>query len=323
MRTLLLTLCGLLLPLPALAHVSYVIDEQARGGSMGSDWAFFFSPLTQIHNIFLILATLLVVVALPLFIRKSRLAHTYFAHIRERLAGYKQYVPWIVRLSLGIALIGAGSAGALISPTLSDMPAYSFIQIAIGFCILSGFLLVPAVILTIALYAMAVFINPYLIGNIEIAILALAVLIYGDSRPGIDHIVGIPFGLKLSQLQEYIPLLLRIGIGGAMVYLAIFEKFLNPHMSEMVISNFSLTSVVPVSEAMWVMGAGAVELLVGLLLILGKWTRTSAVVTIVILTLTFFYFGEDVYSHVTLFGTLSALIILGGGKLSLDNRRTE
>jgi uncharacterized membrane protein YphA (DoxX/SURF4 family) len=67
-----------------------------------------------------------------------------------------------------------------------------------------------------------------------------------------------------------------------------------------------------------VLSAGAVECLVGILLVLGFKTRLISAIAFAILTLSFFFFGEDVYSHITLFGILSVLFVSGAGKMSVD-----
>jgi uncharacterized membrane protein YphA (DoxX/SURF4 family) len=54
-------------------------------------------------------------------------------------------------------------------------------------------------------------------------------------------------------------------------------------------------------------------------LFLGFKTRLISVIAFVVLSLSFFYFGEEVYSHVTLFSVLSVLFVTGGGKLIIDN----
>jgi uncharacterized membrane protein YphA (DoxX/SURF4 family) len=96
-----------------------------------------------------------------------------------------------------------------------------------------------------------------------------------------------------------------------MVYLALFEKLLNPHLSELVVDKFNLTAVVPVSPQMWVVSVGIIELVIGLVLLL-KWKpRLISVITFLVLIMTFFGFREAVYAHVTLFGVLSAILILG------------
>jgi uncharacterized membrane protein YphA (DoxX/SURF4 family) len=99
-----------------------------------------------------------------------------------------------------------------------------------------------------------------------------------------------------------------------------FPPFI-PHVSELVVQKFALTQYIPVSAAMWVFAVGMIELVVGVLLLIGFQVRLVSIITFTILIVTFFFFKEDVYSHVTLFGTLSVLMITGAGPLSLDRIR--
>ena len=69
---------------------------------------------------------------------------------------------------------------------------------------------------------------------------------------------------------------------------------------------------------MWVLSVGIIELVIGIVLLLGWFTRTTSIVAIIVLSCTFFFFKEAVYSHVTLFSILAATTIEGGGKLSID-----
>jgi uncharacterized membrane protein YphA (DoxX/SURF4 family) len=107
-----------------------------------------------------------------------------------------------------------------------------------------------------------------------------------------------------------------------MMFLAVYEKFLNPHLSEIVVYNYHLTSIIPVISEMWVLSAGIIEFLVGLFLFLGFKTRLTSAIAFIVFSLSFFYFGEEVYSHVTLFSVLSVLFVTGGVKLSIDNFKT-
>jgi uncharacterized membrane protein YphA (DoxX/SURF4 family) len=181
-----------------------------------------------------------------------------------------------------------------------------------------GFLLAPALWVVIGLFLSALFREPYLVGNAEFLASALALVVLGVRRPGADDILGIPFSAPLSHFKKYVPFILRVGIGGAMLFLAIYEKFLNPQTSAMVVVKAHLENVLPVSQNLWVLGAGLVEALVGLALLIGFETRIAAAVAFVVLSLSFFYFGEDVYSHITLFSVLSALFTFGGGAYSVD-----
>jgi len=103
-----------------------------------------------------------------------------------------------------------------------------------------------------------------------------------------------------------------------MMFLVLYEKFLNPHWSRLVVENYHLTSIIPVSPAMWVLSAGLIEFMIGFMLFIGLKTRIVAAITFFVLSLSFFYFNEAVYSHITFFITLSIIFITGGGKFSID-----
>ena len=67
------------------------------------------------------------------------------------------------------------------------------------------------------------------------------------------------------------------------------------------------------------LGAALVETGLGIAIILGVLTRFSAVVGFAVLTLALFALPDDpVIAHVALFGLSSLLVILGGGRWSLD-----
>jgi uncharacterized membrane protein YphA (DoxX/SURF4 family) len=74
-----------------------------------------------------------------------------------------------------------------------------------------------------------------------------------------------------------------------------------------------------VSPELWVLGAAVTETSLGIAILLGIMTRFSAIVGFAVLTLALFALPDDpVTAHVALFGLSSALVILGGGRWSLD-----
>ena len=307
-----------LAPLTVFAHVGYVVPEHAIRQKSGVDLDFLFSALRDPLNVGLIIGTIFAIAAIYFALKRSSLFMDRIAFLQNRIGSYLELTPWMMRLSLGIALIGAGTSHALISPALADAPLFSFAQILLGFLLLAGFLLTPAVLLTILLFLVAIIQNFYLIGNLDFFALAISLLILANPKPGLDDFLGIPQNQWLQSLKNWVPPILRIGIGGAMMFLALYEKFLNPHLSRLVVEDYSLISVIPVSSAMWVLSAGLIEFLVGFLLAIGFHTRLVAAIAFLVLTLSFFYFHEAVYSHITLFGILSILFVTGGGKASID-----
>jgi uncharacterized membrane protein YphA (DoxX/SURF4 family) len=87
------------------------------------------------------------------------------------------------------------------------------------------------------------------------------------------------------------------------------------------VERYELTSVVPVTPELWVVGAFLVETALGLAIIFGVLTRASAVVGFAVLTLAMFALPDDpVIAHVGLFGLASVLVVLGAGRWSLDRQ---
>lgn len=320
---LLLLLTFVFFPALAYAHVGYVIEDKEFITNSGRDFAFLFKPLAESRYVALMVLVTAAAVVLYLVAVRTGVFKRLKTRIERQAAVYTQYFAWMLRLSLGIALIGAGSSSVLISPAIEGMHVLSFIQILLGFLLLLGFALPLVVCATIVLFLWALFSNVYLFGNVEFLAGAVALLVLADSRPGFDDLFGIPFYSPLSRYKPYVPLILRIGIGSAMIFLAVYEKLLNPHASAAVIEKYALTSVVPVPPALWVLGAGVVELTIGAALLAGFKTRLASAIAFAVLSLSFFYFGEDVYSHITLFGVLSVLFVTGSGKWGVDKLCTN
>jgi len=108
-------------------------------------------------------------------------------------------------------------------------------------------------------------------------------------------------------------------MGVAFVYLGLIEKLGSSDRALQVVTKYDLTAVVPVDPGMWVLGAGLMEIVVGLALVVGLLTRASAATAFVLFTLTLFGLPDDpVLAHVTLFGMASAIFTLGAGPFSLD-----
>ncbi len=310
-RALLLVLTLLIIAPVAQAHVGYLVPLKDAVWSSRT-----VISLPSVFGSGIVWSGILVLVVL-FVVRKrieTRLA-PWWGGVVARAETYQEHVPWILRLSIGIALIGAGSAGQLLSPAESAVPWLASLEVVAGFFLLAGFLLTPSTLFVGLLWIVSVFQQPYLFGNSELFAAVIGLLILADARPGIDHLLGIPSFLGcLTSLRKWLPLVLRIGIGGAMLYLAVFEKFLHPLASTVVVDTYHLQNVIPVNTAAWVYGSGLVESLIGIGLICGKYIRLLAALAFVVLSLSFFYFGEDVYAHVTLFGVLSCVFILGDGK---------
>ncbi len=298
-----------LFPQTAEAHVRYIADDATVEKLSGLDFSYLFEALSDSKNLTIIIISIVSVLVLVWLLPKIGFLRRKFSFIDAHADSYASLVPWMARLSLGIALIGAGTGGYLINPVV-EIALYSQIQIILGFMLLAGFLSVFLAPLVIYLFIFAFLQDWYLLGALDVLVLALLLFIYDSRRPGIDDIIGIP-DIKIKFLHHYVPKIVRVGTGISLTFLAVYEKLLNPHLSAFVVETTNLTNVIPVSPSMWVLSAGSIEAILGIFLILGIRTRLVSVITFIVLALSFFYFKEDVTSHITLFGVMSILFILG------------
>jgi uncharacterized membrane protein YphA (DoxX/SURF4 family) len=264
--------------------------------------------------------------------------------LRETLAGYGDLVPWMLRLSVGLPLVGAGFQGYLFAPTLSfdtgSSPLLRVLFIGLGFCVLFGLATRIASAIGLLAYAWVLLaVDPGVVLAMEYVPVLVALAILGGGRPSADDMLlavastpGSYYGridpvhhLKsfldaaAAPLRRYVPTVLRVGMGVTFVYLGLVQKLADPGSALLVVEKYDLTSVVPVDPGLWVVGAGVTEIAVGLALIAGFFTRGAAALSFVLFTTTLFGLPDDpVLAHVALFGMASAVFTLGSGPLAFD-----
>jgi uncharacterized membrane protein YphA (DoxX/SURF4 family) len=305
------------LPYAAHAHVAYVLPKDHDIGE--AHWTgVILDPLRDPRMLALMAVTILLVVGSYLACRRVKAFRGYTDRLVAAAESDRDLVPWMLRLGVGISLIASGVHGYLVSPIVEATPLMSSIQLICGFALLAGFATGVSALLALGLFVYALAQDPYVIGNAETAASAIALLLFAQARPGIDQIVGLPFVPNLSRWKDWAPTVLRVILGVAMTFLAVWEKFFHVPASVEVVAAFGLDQIVPVSAQMWVLSAGIIEAVVGILLILGAFTRLTAAVAFLVLTASFFFFREDVTAHVTLFAAVSAVFVLGAGKASVD-----
>jgi len=324
----------------AAAHVDYVTDPV---GQTRDAFSFASDVLSDPVNAAMVaVASLVGVAALAAYLR-YRPTVPDIQILRETLGTYYDLVPWMLRLSLGLPLVGAGFHGYLFAPTVTFDPGANpllrLLLIGVGFFILFGLATRLATAVGLGLYLWALATNPDVVLALEYLPGFLAVFVLGGGRPSADDILqdvaasdATLYGrvdpvhhLKAwlddvtAPYRRFVPTILRVGMGVAFVYLGLIEKLGSSDRALQVVTKYDLTAVVPVDPGMWVLGAGLMEIVVGLALVVGLLTRASAATAFVLFTLTLFGLPDDpVLAHVTLFGMASAIFTLGAGPFSLD-----
>ena len=331
---------GVVATRPVAAHVDYVTDGP---GEPMDGVAFVIEVLSDPFNAALFGVSGLVVVAglaTYLYIRPTI---TDIVILREKLASYADLIPWMLRLSVGLPLVGAGFQGYLFAPTVTfntgANPVLRVLFIGLGFFVLFGLATRIVSLVGLVTWVWAFSGEPSVFLAVEYVPVFLALFILGGGRPSADDMLlevaeadGTFYGRidpvhhlksflddRTRAYRPYVPTLLRVGMGAAFIYLGLIQKLADPGTSLLVVDKYDLTAVVPVDPGLWVVGAGVTEIVVGLALIAGFFTRGAAAASFVLFTTTLFGLPDDpVLAHVALFGMASAIFTLGSGPISFD-----
>ncbi|MFB6084282.1 MAG: DoxX family membrane protein [Halorientalis sp.] len=328
-------LCWLVLAtVPASAHVRYVVDGD---GTATDPVEFAVQVLSEPTTAALFGGTALLGAVGLLGYLRIRPTIPDLDVLRSTLAGYDDLVPWMLRLSMGLPLVGAGFAGYYFSPAVDGQPR--LLLLGLGFLLLFGLATraVAAAALTAYLVGLARW--PDLLLAMEYVPGLLAIVLLGGGRPSADHLleavasasgtyygridpvhrVADRFRTLIEPYTRYAPTVVRVGLGVVFVYLGLVEKLLHPGRTLDVVLKYDLTAVIPVDPGAWVLGAGLAEITLGLLLLAGLLTRGVAAAAFVVFTLTLFGIPDDpILAHVTMFGLASAAFTMGSGPLALD-----
>ncbi|HEX2884102.1 MAG TPA: DoxX family protein [Candidatus Limnocylindria bacterium] len=308
-----------------LAHVDYVTEPDGGSDPIG----FLLDALAQPGALLLFGVGTILVLALLLAWARWRPLDEARSRFVDRAAGYHEYVPWMLRLSAGLVLIGSGLSRTLFMPTVDAAGPIGLVLTATGFLLLVGFAVRLAALAALATFVVGGLANPELVMMLDVAGALAAAAVIGPGRPSLDDLLRAAFprgpGARAatenlaSGHDDLLPLVVRVGLGGAFAASGIADKLLIHDQALAAVERYGLTSVVPVSPELWVAGAALVETALGLALILGVLTRFAAAVGFAVLTLALFALPDDpVIAHVGLFGLSSVLVVLGGGRWSVD-----
>ena len=325
----------------ASAHVRYVTP----GGDRVAALRFLADALSDPFNLLVLALGADALGAALLLSLRFRPAARDLSILRDALGEYRDLLPWLLRLSIGLPLVGAGFSGYFFSPVF-EPAAPTFVRlfgITVGFLLLFGLATRFVAAAGLLAYLVGLALNPGLLLAFEYVPGFLAILVVGGGRPSADQVIArmaadertdysridpfyrslaLPFGRWVRPFEPYVPTAIRVGLGLSFLYLGLTQKLMNPGDAIAVVAKYDLTAVVPVAPELWVLGAGLTEMLVGVMLIAGAFTRFFSGVAILLFTTTLFGLPDDpVLAHVSLFGLVSALIITGAGPLAFDTMR--
>lgn len=123
-------------------------------------------------------------------------------------------------------------------------------------------------------------------------------------------------------LEDYSSVLLRIGLGSVFLYFGIYEKLFRPDITRSVIENLNIT--IPISIGLFIFLFGLLELVVGSFLVLGLYTRVTAIVAALMIFGIILQMGYlNVPRDPALLAMALSLVITGSNRFSIDRIRDK
>jgi hypothetical protein len=290
------------------AHETWFTD-----GPFPTDWSFAGESLT--------LAFLAAALAVTLLVR---LLATRFPGIDVPALGrLAPWMPFAIRLHLGVSLIGLLSMGVYLSPAMD-------LEATVGGIALGITMGVVAVLMLTGWHARAaawLLVAAGPLGMLEFGVgpvaqradllgLAVFIIFTGAGRWSADEESGRWSDSTLADLGRAV-WALRVGAGAALIVVAFAEKLANPAMALAFLADypdFNVAALIglPLGDLEFVRLAGAIEVLFGLLLISGALPQAIVLIAGVPFNVTLWFFGTDeLLGHLPVYGTMLVLLVYG------------
>lgn len=309
--------CALLVLLAscrASAHEKWFYDTRGYG----LRWDLFFRPLPLAF----VGAVLVATFAGWLLWRRRRTGYVPgppdFGTTVERLSALYGVIPAILGIHVAVPLLVSGVQGRLFTPN-NLLPggwfyALGLAQTGIALAIFYGVLTRVAAVFLAALWVTGIFVagaEPML-ENVMYLGFAAFFFLAGRGPVSIDRLI-FPRLEPSSQLMSMAVPALRVGLGMSLVVVAFTEKFANIPFASAFLEryplNFTTALGMPMSNEVFILCAGAVELLVGLWITLGIFPREIILIAWVPINLTLTIFNwTELVGHLPIYGALAVLL---------------
>jgi hypothetical protein len=290
------------------AHETWFTD-----GPFPTDWSFAAETLS--------LALLAGALAVTLLVRL--IARRFPGVDVPFLARLVPWMPFAVRMHLGISLVGLLSMGVYLSPAMDLEPTVGGIALgatmgAVAFLMITGWYARSAAALLVAAGPLGMI--EFGVGPVaqraDLLGLAVFVLFAGAGRWSADAETGRATEASLTDKAKAV-WALRIGAGVALIVVAFAEKLANPEMALAFLSehpdfNVAALAGLPMGDLEFVRLAGAIEVLFGLLLISGALPQAIVLIAGIPFNATLWFFGTDeLLGHLPVYGAMLVLLVYG------------
>ncbi len=293
----------------ANAHEKWFVHSPGR---YATDWSFAYRPWT--------LLALALVVAVTVLWRRVAIdvVPTPELPVLSRLGRLAPYMPRLLAIHLGISLLAAAVGGHFLTHDLDMVGvtggnALLLLEGALGVWFITGVRLRPAALALVILGPFALLVT----GPVDLLSAAdvlgvaafLAVLPPSDDKFGCVQ-------LDPRTLTRAL-MVLRLGVGTALITLAFAEKLANPALARQTLAQYPALDVfrlvglhLPVDAFVTI--AGATEVLFGLLVLSGAMPQLAVLVAGIPFNATLILFGAtEMLGHLPVYGVFLTLLVYG------------
>jgi uncharacterized membrane protein YphA (DoxX/SURF4 family) len=251
----------------------------------------------------------------------------HFGTTGERRSLLYGLVPLILGIHIAVPLLVNGVQGKLFSPdnTLAEPWNYflGLAQTGVALALFYGAFTRLAAVALAALWLLGLFIvgAEAMLDNAFYLGFAAFFFCAGRGPISVDRLV-LPKLEPSARLMEYAIPALRIGLGLSLVVVAFTEKFANIPLATSFLQkyplNFTQALGIPMSDELFVLCAGSVELLAGLLILFGIFPREIVLVAWVPINMTLAIFNwTELVGHLPIYGTMAVLLLWSPGRENL------
>ncbi len=229
------------------------------------------------------------------------------------LTPLRQWAPLVARVTLGVCLIACAWYGALFGPELplsvfgDWATAISAVLYISGALIVFGVLSIPAGFAALGIFALAMVQWGW-----------YPLITYANYLGEILFLLLIAYNAR--RFKQYAFLILRVCFGASLIGASVYAKFIHAQLALDVVAQYHLTQYFHFDPLFIVLGAGIIEFLAGIFIIIGFEIRHTVLFLLFWLTLSLLFFQESVWPHLVLVGVLVALFMYGYDRWTVGGR---
>lgn len=308
---------------PAFAHEAYVLPQKVfQSGLTASTTnplgtlAVFFSP--EYLTVTLIVGLVFTV----LYFSNFLLAISQFGKMAsEWLKKYRDFGLFIVRLTIAASFLYGAQTQNIFGPELglSQIAFGQYIlplKVILGLMLLTGTLTEVAAIISIIIFVVVfASVGGYVLTYLNYLGELIALALFGSRFLSIDALI-----FKQRKFHQLETPMIRLGLGLALIYTAWNIKFIHQSLPITVVNSYHLQTYFFNWNANYIaVGAGIVELMIGLFILFGFAQRLTSLIFMAFITLSLLYFREAVWPHLLLYGISVLIFIDSADFLTLDH----